>query len=354
MSSVSSPDPAPPPGGTAWPSAILVVRPGAIGDVLLTLPCLHALRQAYPHARLEAAGNPTTLELLVTGGCLDHVHSIDDARLAPLFVADAELCEKVRGFVARFDLAVSFISDRDGVFATNLRRAGVRRVIAHHPFPPEADRSHIADYLIRSLEPLGLRPPSTAMVLALGEDEKSLAMDYLASRGISPSEAGELAVVHPGSGGAKNWPAERFGELIDWIQEGPGMRVLLVAGPADDAVLSKTRAAVATDPVVVADLPLSQVAAVIAVSRVFVGNDSGITHLAAALGGPTVAIFGPTDPRVWGPRGSHVRIVEGTHAGAPCEREARRACPDQVCLRGIAVEDVKDAVREQWQARTMA
>jgi len=117
--------------------------------------------------------------------------------------------------------------------------------------------------------------------------------------------------VHPGSGGLRKcWPAERVGALIRSL----GAPVLLPWGPADDGACRQVLAVLpsAARPVVARGLPVARVAALLARCGAYVGNDSGLTHVAAALDVPTVAVFGPTDPAVWAPLGSRVRVVRGT------------------------------------------
>ena len=92
-------------------------------------------------------------------------------------------------------------------------------------------------------------------------------------------------------------------------------------------------------------LPLPILAAIIKRSDLFVGNDSGITHLAAAIGTPTISIFGPTDPRMWGPRGEQVKILYKKSPCSPCSFDMRRNCFSQICLEGVTVEDVICGIR---------
>jgi ADP-heptose:LPS heptosyltransferase len=93
-------------------------------------------------------------------------------------------------------------------------------------------------------------------------------------------------------------------------------------------------------------LPLDELAAILKQCDFYVGNDSGITHLAAAVGTPVVALFGPTDPRVWGTRGKHVSILHGKTDCSPCSREKMQVCPEQRCMETLSVEEVYLAVRK--------
>ena len=124
-------------------------------------------------------------------------------------------------------------------------------------------------------------------------------------------DIGPYVVMHPGSGGrAKLWRPECWAELAARLRL---PRVVITAGPADDDITNRVLGAkwASGPPVVVRGRPVTTLAGILAGASAFFGCDSGVTHLAAALGVPTVAIFGPTDPKVWGPRGKHVRVLRG-------------------------------------------
>jgi len=116
--------------------------------------------------------------------------------------------------------------------------------------------------------------------------------------------------IHPGSGNpAKNWSPSHFAGVADWAAG--RARVLLISGPAQDGVEEVRGVLKKATPLIARNLSLLQLAAVLRRCTAYLGNDSGITHLASSLGLATVALFGPTDPEVWGPRGSFVRIMRG-------------------------------------------
>ena len=139
----------------------------------------------------------------------------------------------------------------------------------------------------------------------------------LASRGVG----GPFAAMGAGSGSAKkNWPLDRFQEIARRLRIDTGRKVAWLSGPAEQE--RGTLAALGPEETVLADLSLEQAAAVLALADVYVGNDSGITQIAAAVrrpdgrATPTVAFFGPTDPRVWGPQGTRGRIVRSADGAA--------------------------------------
>jgi glycosyl transferase family 9 (putative heptosyltransferase) len=222
------------------------------------------------------------------------------ARTAELFTetgASAVLRETLAGF----DAAVIYSRDPD--LARNLG-AVIPRLVVHDPSPP-ADGGHAAEWLARPAWSLGAPCAEGPPLLEATSDE----------RGHAAALVGELPerflALHPGSGSpSKTWPAERFSRLVDTL----GVeRFLLVEGPAD-AEGAKTIHASHEGAVVGRGLSPRVLGAALARAAAFVGNDSGVSHLAAAWGAPTVALFGPTDPGVWSPVGPRVSIVRSPHA----------------------------------------
>jgi heptosyltransferase-2 len=149
-----------------------------------------------------------------------------------------------------------------------------------------------------------------APVLFPSDSDRQFAAEYLARA--FPRETGPLIALHPGSGGErKNWPAERWAAMGDSLYRlEPGARVLLVGGEADDARIEHLRRAWAGRAIQLAvGLPLPELAAILQQTRLFLGHDSGISHIAAATGAASLLLFGPTDPDVWAPLSGQVKIV---------------------------------------------
>jgi ADP-heptose:LPS heptosyltransferase len=201
---------------------------------------------------------------------------------------------------------VSALRDHDWAFAYTRTLAlseglatFVPRVVTHDPDPPAA-AGHASQWLARPLQSLGLSAEGTPPSCRPGPKE-SLTSDELLSR--LPQR---FLAVHPGSGSVtKNWPAQRFAALIDALA--PGEAWLLVEGPADEASAAPLRGL--PRAVLARDRPLRSLGALLGHAGLYVGNDSGVTHLAAAWGAPTLALFGPTDPTIWGPVGERVTSI---------------------------------------------
>ena len=283
---------------------ILVIRGGAIGDFILTLPAIGLLRENFPHAHLEILGYQHIIALAEGRHYADAIRSIEYAALSRFFIPQAELAPDLVDYFASFQQVVSYLYDPDRIFENNLRRCGVKHFVAISP--KLDDSAHASRQLARPLEQLALYLENPGAVLHPSADDEKFAAEFL------PPNASLLIALHPGSGSErKNWPLSHWRALGDWlIARESQPTLLLVGGEADHAALAALAAAWKQAPVfLVKDLPLPKLAAVLTRARLFIGHDSGISHLAAAAGAPCVLLFGPTDPEVWAPRQRNVTVV---------------------------------------------
>ncbi len=292
----------------------LILRGGAIGDFIVTLPALAALRGRWPEAYIELAGYPHIANLALAGGLVDHVVSLDRAEMARFFAARPVFTEAQASHVQSFDVILSYLHDPQGILQENLLLAGARQVLSCSPIMAGGPA---ARQLLKPLESLAIYPESMAPQLALAASAKERGRQWLTERGVMA----DFVAVHPGSGSPKkNWPLDRFLEVARaW--ENRGTRVLWVAGEADQLIRDHLEKR-APSPVLLKDSTLVEVAEVLSHARLYVGNDSGITHLAAAVGVQTVALFGPSDSSIWAPLGAHVRAIsapEGDLTRLPVE-----------------------------------
>lgn len=286
----------------------LVIHPGAVGDVLVALPALTHLG-ALGFERTLAA-TPRLTALLEGAGPVEAVTSFDGLGLHRLF--DDEPSRAALDALRSWDAVVSWFGASDPAYRASLAGMG-RPVVVARAAPPAGARIHASRHLVDTLRPLG-PPPSAwpAARLTMDGEADRWATRWLAMRGLEP---GEAVVLHPGAGSpAKAWPG--FATLASRLREA-GWPVVVSAGPADDAAVAPIVAgAGAGETRLARDLPLRRLAALLAAARAYVGNDSGPTHLAAAVGCPTVALFGPTDPAVWAPFGAWV-VAGAGDAGDP-------------------------------------
>lgn len=323
---------------------ILVIRPGALGDVLLTLPAIQALQAGFPEAQTDLMGDLPVVEWLPGRSVVRAASGFDRADLATLFHSEALPTEPLRRFLVAFDVILSYATPPQHVFVRNLTSLATGRVLSLDARPRSDLGMHISEYLQQPLQrlnvPVSACPPR--IWLTAGDEQK--AAQWWAERGLGDRR---ILCLHPGSGSAaKNWPAVRFAEVARWAQRELGLRVVLISGPADDAALGGVQRCLdRLEHWVLHGLPLPLLAAILMRSRAYVGNDSGVSHLAAALGVPTLAVFGPTDPHVWAPRGSSVHVLCGSAPCAPCSPRERRACARRECLEAVTTHAVTDVLQ---------
>jgi heptosyltransferase III len=272
-----------------------IVRAGALGDVLLLRRAVAALRSR--HGRVVLLAPRTSGRALVGPGPseVDELLDWEAADVAGLLVEDVRsegpLASRLRGV----ELAVVY--SRQDALVRSLQSL-VPRVVAHDPHP--AEDVHASDWLARPLAGLGIDAPREVPPM------EATGADSAAAAGLLGRLPERFVAVHPGSGSpSKNWPAERFASLLDVLASSG--RWLLVEGPAD--VESAAPLARRPGAVLARGLDPRVLGAVLSRAGLFVGHDSGVSHLAAAWGAPTLALFGPTDPAVWSPIGPRVGVV---------------------------------------------
>ena len=275
-------------------SRALVIRGGALGDFLLTLPVLDALRVACPQGRLEVLAYPGIASLATASGLADAVRSIEYGPLAGFFTRGAVLDPALSAYFASFDLVLSYLYDPDGVFAENLRASGVKRILCgpHRPGPS----SHAIDQLAGPLASLGI--PLARRAVRIPK---------------APAIQGRPVIAfHPGSGSpAKNWPAANWRTLAASLLETfPQALLAVIGGEADGETLAAIGDLGAGDRIVAwRNLPLTELCWRLAAANLYLGHDTGVSHLAAVAGVPSLLLLGPTDPGVWAPPHEHVRIL---------------------------------------------
>jgi ADP-heptose:LPS heptosyltransferase len=284
------------------PARFLFLRGGAIGDFILTLPALRSVRRRWPDAYIELVGYPHVASLALADGLVDRVESLDRAQMATFFSHRPNPIPAQVEHLRSFDALISYLHDPDGLVRGNLERAGARLVLYGSP---RVEHGHAVEHFMKPLEGLALYPQGDVPSLTVAGPGCQEARDWLRRQG----RRDRIIALHPGSGSAaKNWPVELFIKLARHVERLPGTTAFFVVGEADRAAETALRSRAPELPVL-AGTSLLATAQTLACAGGFVGNDSGITHLAAALGLPVVALFGPTDPGVWGPRGPQVRIL---------------------------------------------
>lgn len=309
---------------------IPVIRAGALGDTVLALPALQMLRQHFPQAHLEVVGYSENWSVALP--LVDRITSIDLPAFGGLYsgIAHSGLAREVAGI----DLVVAWTGHDP---RPSLQDAGARRTVWRSPLPPPG--IHAAQWLVDSLENvIPGDPQPTPPSLHLSRAELDRGEQTLSDLGLE-----RPIILHPGAGAPwKRWPPDRFAQLGDSLRAG-GCSVALACGPADPGSVAAVQRATGARPfAVLPQLPARPLGAVLARSFAVVGNDSGVTHLAAAAGAPTVALFGPTDPVSWSPIG-HVQVVREC-TERPTQAGQIRVCDDPHCMDRISVAQVLEGL----------
>jgi len=286
---------------------ILVIRGGAIGDFILTLPALKALRDACPHSHIEILGYKHIAVLAENRFYAQAVRSIDYGPLSRFFARNSELPAELANYFSSFDLIVSYLYDPDRIFENNLRRCGVENLLGGPAMIVES-AGHAAHQLARPIQNLGIEVLDPAEKIFPLTEDREYAREFL---GALPQP---IVAIHPGSGSKqKNWPLEKwialFSKSDNFWTGGKCPSPVVVSGEADEAQTEQLERKWKDRNVRFAkSLPLPHLAAVLE-HLIFIGHDSGISHLAAAAGANCILLFGPTDPKVWAPRNKNVRVL---------------------------------------------
>jgi heptosyltransferase-3 len=299
---------------------LLFIRPGALGDTLLALPVLALARQQWPGRDLTLVAREDVGHLALGSLLADHISDYRDVSWSSIFrekIPEGSAPKDPLQSLIRGSSVVAWLSDPDGVVEHNLRRLGARQIVLAQGRPDPTIIEHIALTLARGLAPLGLTLPRDYVDLTRRMPDR-----LTPSAGIEVIDRQLQAVLsrhqpavafHSGSGGAaKRWPPQAFASLIE-ASIRHGHLPILISGPQDNdstqSVISSLPRAGALELHTLSNLPLGQLNTLLQYCRAYVGNDSGITHLAALAGAPTLALFGPTNPDYWAPVGRRARVL---------------------------------------------
>jgi len=330
---------------TPDPATLCVILTGALGDFILALPALLCLRTRFPACRIDLVGNPSWLPLARQTPAVDRTVSMEAIALHEGFMPALSARHRLGRFLSSYERILSWFGDREGRFEKNLREALPGRT---HVFPfhrQAAFPGHVSAFYLDTLRTLGI-PCS---------DRTEATAPWPPSQRWDPFRTGAGGLsIHPGSGAApKNWPAEQFRTVARHVRKEWRMPVRILLGPAEEAQRHFWEGT-GESLEVLRGLSLHQLSVRLAHSALYLGNDSGVTHLAASLGVPTLALFGPTDPRRWAPRGPRVRVLRETGSAAssppptPLRPEGPRAPP------AMHPEAVLLSLRELQTAETPA
>jgi heptosyltransferase I len=334
---------------------ILIVKLSAIGDIIHTLPAVAALRRAYPEAWLAWIVERAGASLLRGNPDLDELITVDThAWRANWWMGLRHIWYVTRHLRrASFDLCIDF----QGLLKSALfayvsgapQRLGFPRQLCREPLsvvftnlrgPLVDPTAHVVDQAVELLQALGVTTSERRFTIPLTDADEHFAERVWRELGLWSDVP--VVVLYPGAAWkTKRWGELNFARLNDALIRRFQVRTLLTWGPGEEFLVQRVARATAYTPAIAPATTLLQLAALIARCRVFVGGDTGPLHLAAAMGTPTVALFGPSSPQRNGPYGpGHVVL----HRQLPCSHCYQRTCNHWECLPGIEVETVVNAV----------
>ena len=317
---------------------ILVLFPGALGDFICFLPALDALArdgEVDLFARTEYADLvPPRIR----------TRSLERYEISRLFVAGAEQEERLERFFGSYSSVYSWMGSgrRDFVSRLEMLCGGRLRIF---PFRPEDSRVPVVDYFLSCL---GVeRPRELPPYIPVRAEASAWSKDFWRRSGL---QGRKVLVLTPGSGAReKNWPLEFFPEVVEWWKRKFTGESIVVLGPVEEELGRSGKNW--KQMRVVGGLDLAKLAALIRRCDLYLGNDSGVTHLASALGVETVALFGPTDPLQWAPYGNRTTVITQNVECSPCSTQVMKICSHRKCLTTLSAAQVIGRV-EKFLAKT--
>jgi ADP-heptose:LPS heptosyltransferase len=312
---------------------ILVLHPGGLGDIILSFPAIALLRKQSPAARITIAANIDHLAP-IAAGYADSVISLSAIPLHQLYTP-ASSFEANDQYWKSFDRIISWTGFGDDNFTNNLKSIHSDCIIGR--WRPEPNESkHVSELFIDTLG-LGSSQNNAKPHILLNAKLRQAGLQWLRDNGWNGFS--QLIVLHPGSGSEKKrWPLSGFIELAQRLANRE-CSLLIVEGPAEEGLAGSIADQLAPAKCIMArSLPLDLLSAAIQRCLAYVGNDSGLTHLAAALNVPVIALFGPTNPNHWAPLGNNVTVLHKPEGCSACAYKG----PEHTCLLNITVENVLD------------
>ena len=307
---------------------VVVIHPGALGDVLLAVPAIKKVASQFPHHHRLLIARASVSRLLKECGVVDEWIAIESQVSSGLFAEFGEQSVALRSSLERCDVAVAWTEDIDGSLARLLCAYGVRQIRIQSPFSPALRRIHQRDRFLETIDE-GSSNGLRENVFEVPDHLIEAGRICLEKKGVTKGRT--LVLIHPGSGSIhKCLGPEKWAHIIQQLQY-RGMSPVVLEGPTDQDAVERVQGLLSTQPPVLRDLSLSLLVGVLAHMDLYVGNDSGVTHLAAIVGVRTGAVFGPTDPHRWAPTGRHVTVLRGASCVCPTW-DAVKNCHGKPCL----------------------
>jgi len=347
-------------------SRTLIIKPSSMGDIVQALPVLTALKESHPEARVSWLVAQPFADLLESHPRLEEIIVFDRERYARIGRSVSTTLEFARFLKGLRQKRFTTVLDLQGLFRSGLvalatgapNRVGFRSARELAPLFYTAEvvtpriEIHAVDRYVGLARHVGLSLPKATDHLPVSAERRAAIRRRLATAGLAADEP-FLVVCADARWPSKQWPAARFAQVLDRMRETAGAPSVLVGGPSA-VPIAQTIAATMTRPPIdlTGGTTLKELVAVIAEAHAMVANDSGPMHVAAAVGTPVVAIFGPTNPRRTGPYGPGHYAFAGRAPCSPCYRRQCLYASGSLalcCLKNITTEEVVEHLLEIWR-----
>jgi heptosyltransferase III len=306
---------------------LLTIHLGSLGDVVISFTSLLLLRRTY--SQIDLVCRQSIGQMAEYLKVIDRNFSLEAAAFSHLYGKfSVDFDDGIIDFLMSYDDIILFSFSEN--LAENIKNASGRRVFKIPPRPEPSEKVHVGQYLI-----------SRMMNLKLLEDkaEDNIMDVYQDFRNLNLKE--KKIFIHPGSGShLKNWPIQNFLKLVKMLSD-DGFDPFFILGPAEDGVAETILRNGLSDEQVLQLFDPVKLVNILKTGTAFIGNDSGVSHLAAFIGLPTLVIFGPTHPLRWSPMGRKVETISCQFDCDPCFETSKRNCESMDCLTGITPEQVQ-------------
>ena len=314
---------------------VLVLFAGALGDFICFLPALESLAE---RATIDVLARTEFAEIAAPYA---KVGSIERPEIRALFVPGGSADENVRALFDSYEYTYSWIGSGDPSFRRELH-AATRGRVRLVPLRPQALQIHQVDYFLSCVKD---RPKTRMPHVMPTLDARRWAEDYWVENSLSSKL---VLAIAPGSGAReKNWPVNAFASVAGWWRDRMDGKVLVILGPVEEERGGYDD--LGYDALTIRGITLGRLSAILARCSLYIGNDSGVSHLAAAVGAPTATVFGPSDIVQWAPRGKHILIFSQHVECSPCNVSTMKACLHRQCLTTFSSGEIIRQL-EQWPA----
>ena len=349
-------------------NSVLIIQLGDIGDLVWTTPTLWAVKEAYPHANISVLLREGLRHLLESDPVIHKIFEVKNNRgsLSSSSIAQLRLIKELRQ--EHFDLVVDLRGGDRGAFMARLTGAPVRaslfyddapfwrnRLFTHlliEPTPPKERILGAAEQSLRIIRGFGIDVKRTVPRLLVSDQAMKKAHQILMKAGIKQEVSDtsyHWVTINPFSRWAyKEWAYDKWVGVIDWLWDEFHIAAVIVGSGEEAAraaqLVKKCSGAVYS---LAGKTTLAELAGVLSLSRLHLGVDSAAPHVAAAVGTPTITIYGPTDWRDWAPVGDNHRVIVSDMDCVPCYKKGCNGSERSMCLENLEVTTVEDVIREE-------